>query len=332
MSQPDELAWASPELKERIQRDPLAVLSERGINVPDSLPPNIIQEFLRVAWLLWVDGTVTPLNQFFIDPLDAGLLFGRGVWESTKTVNGSPWLWGLHLDRMKKSAALLGIDLAADRLPDEKTVREYVRSLTGQDVIIRLNATAGRPGHKGLVWMSAAPQPLAPESLRLRSLRNPVHKGQAYLTLKTFQYATRLQYGQLAFQSGFDTALLLDDAGNLQEAAHANIFVRFDDGWFTPTADGGLLPGTVRQYLLEQSPIPIREKVIPYPALKDAREVFLTNSNVGIVPVTQIDGQPFLIGDETRKLKNWLDPQVVTGVQYRFREQRPAPANPSDLK
>ena len=34
MSQPDELAWASPELKDRIQRDPVAVLKDRGINVP----------------------------------------------------------------------------------------------------------------------------------------------------------------------------------------------------------------------------------------------------------------------------------------------------------
>lgn len=322
MSQPDELAWANPELKEQIRRDPLAVLKDRGINVPEQIPPNIIQEFIRVAWLLWVDGQVIPLDRFYIDPLDAGLLFGRGVWESTKTINGVPWLWAMHLDRMLKSAALLGIDLSLDRLPDEKTVRDFVRSLTSQDVVIRLNATAGRPGRRGIVWMSAAIQPIAPESLRLQSLRNPVTKGQAYLTLKTFQYATRLQIGQLAHQSGFDTALLLDDAGNLLEAAHANIFVRLPDGWFTPTADGGLLPGTVRQLLLDRSPIPVRERVIPYDALKTAQEVFVTNSNVGIVPVAQIDGQPFAIGEETQRLMRWISPQIVSGVQYRFRETR----------
>lgn len=322
MSQPDELAWANPQLKEQILRDPLAVLKDRGINVPEQLPPNIVQEFIRVAWLLWVDGRVVPLDKFFIDPSDAGLLFGRGVWESTKTVNGVPWLWAMHVDRMKKTAAILGIDLAPERLPDEKAVRDYVRSLTSQDVTVRLNATAGRPGKPGIVWMSAAVQPLAPESLRLQSMRNPVLKGQAYLTLKTFQYATRLQIGQLAHKSGFDTALLLDEAGNLMEAAHANIFVRFADGWFTPTADGGLLPGTVRQYLLERSPLTVRERVIPYGSLKDASEVFLTNSNVGIVPVSQIDGQPFAVGEETKRLMQWLEPQVATGVQYRFREQR----------
>ncbi len=322
MSQPDELAWANPQLKAQIQTDPLAVLKNRGINVPEQLPPNIIQEFIRVAWLLWIEGKIVPLDKFYIDPLDAGLLFGRGVWESTKTVNGVPWLWAMHLDRIKKTAALLGIDLAPERLPDEKTVRDYVRHLTSQDVTIRLNATAGRPGKPGMVWMAASIQPIAPDSLRLQSMRNPVLKGQAYLTLKTFQYATRLQIGQLAHKSGFDTALLLDDAGNLLEAAHANIFLRFADGWFTPTADGGLLPGTVRQYLLDRSPIPVRERVISYDALKGASEVFLTNSNVGIVPVSQIDGQPFAVGEETKRLMVWLEPQVATGVQYRFREVR----------
>ncbi|MBX3401289.1 MAG: aminotransferase class IV [Gemmataceae bacterium] len=325
MSPTDDLAWANPELRELIRRDPVAVLKDRGLNVPEQLPTNILQEFVRVCWLLWVDGKIVPIDRFQIDPLDAGLLFGRGVWESTKTINGTPWLWAFHLDRIKKSADILGIDLAPERLPDEKTVRDYVRSLTSQDVIVRLNATAGRPGRTGLVWMSAAVQPVAPESLRLQSFRNPVTKGQATLTLKTFQYATRLQIGQLAYQSGFDTALLLDEAGNVQESSHANIFVRLADGWFTPTADGGLLPGTVRQFLLNQSPLPMRERVIPYDALKEASEVFLTNSNVGIVPVTQIDGTPFAIGDETKRLMAWISPQIVSGTQYRFREQRTPP-------
>ena len=273
-----------------------------------------------------MDGTVVPLDRFHIDPQDAGLLFGQGVWESTKTVNGTPWLWPFHLDRMKKSAELLGIALAPERLPDEKTVRDFVRSLTTQDVLVRLNATAGRPGHTGLVWMSLSVQPIAPESLRLQTFRNPVAKGQATLTLKTFQYATRLQLGQLAHRSGFDTALLLDDAGNIQEAAHANIFLRLADGWFTPAADGGLLPGTVRQLLLNRSPIPVRERVLPYTAIQEASEVFVTNSNVGIVPITQIDGQPFAVGEETKRLMAWVSPLVTSGVQYRFRQQRVPPS------
>lgn len=314
----DDLWWASPELKQQLLRDPAAVLKDRGISVPAELPRSIVQEFVRVVFLLWVEGRIVPLDRFAIDPSDEGLLFGRGVWESTRTIDGLPWLWPSHLDRLRRTAEQLYIDVAPERLPDAQQVRDYVRALTGQDVVIRLNVTAGRPGHTGIVWMSAAPQPYPSASIRLQTCRSPVQKGQPYLTMKTFQYATRLRIGQQAAHAGFDSALLLDDDGNLLEAAHANLFVRLEDGWATPTADGGLLPGTVRQHLLEHAPLPVREQKIPYTLLGQIQEAFVTNSNVGIVPVSQIDGYTFPMGTETLSLMRWLEPPAPPGMQYRF--------------
>jgi branched-subunit amino acid aminotransferase/4-amino-4-deoxychorismate lyase len=322
---PDELWWASPPLRQQMLTDAAAVLKDRGIDVPADLPLSVVHEFVRVVYLLWVEGRIVPLDQFYIDPADEGLLFGRGVWESTRTVGGTPWLWTSHLDRLRRTAELLYIDAAPERLPDVEEVRAYVRALTTQDLVVRLNVTAGRPGKTGLVWMSAAPQPYTPPSVRLRSCRNPVQKGQAYLTLKTFQYATRLRIGQQATAGGFDTALLLDADGNLLEAAHANIFARLPEGWATPAADGGLLPGTVRQYLLEWAPVPIREQTIPYARLGDIAEAFVTNSNTGIVPVAQIDGRTLPIGSETVNLARWLEPPPAPGTQYRFVERRGTP-------
>jgi branched-chain amino acid aminotransferase len=318
---PDDLWWANPQLKQQLLSDPAAVLKDRGINVPADLPLPIVHELVRVVSLLWVDGRIVPLDQFYIDPSDEGLLFGRGAWESTRTLGGVPWLWPLHLDRLKRTIELLCLEVTPERLPDGNQVSEYVRALTAHDVVIRLNVTAGRPGKTGMVWMSAAALPYTPASLRLRTWRNPVAKGQAYLTLKTFQYATRLRIGQQAATEGFDTALLLDAEGNLLEAAHANIFVRLPDGWATPTADGGLLPGTVRQHLLTRAPIPIREQTIPQTLLGDVREAFATNSNAGIVPVTQIDAYTFPVGSDTSALIRWLLPPPAPGSQYRFVER-----------
>jgi branched-subunit amino acid aminotransferase/4-amino-4-deoxychorismate lyase len=311
----EDWSWSSPALRQQLLTDPAAALKDRGINVSPDLPLEVVQEFVRIAFLLWVDGLVVPLDRFYIDPSDEGLLFGRGAWESTRTVAGVPWLWPLHLDRLWRTAELLGIDVTPGRLPDGKQVSAYVRALTSQDVTVRLNVTAGRPGRSGVVWMSAALRPAPVASLRLRMCPSPVQKGQAYLTLKTFQYATRLRLGQQAAQAGFDTALLLDAEDNLLEAAHANLFVRLPDCWATPTADGGLLPGTVRHFLLERSPLPIRERTIPRGLLAQVQEAFVTNSNVGIVPVTQVDEQRFPIGDETQTLMRWLLPPAP-GKQY----------------
>jgi branched-subunit amino acid aminotransferase/4-amino-4-deoxychorismate lyase len=304
----DELWWAEPSLKARLLRDPVTVLAERGVHLPAGLPLPVVHGVVRLTFLLWVDGKVVALEKFHIDPFDEGLLFGRGLWESTRTIGGVPWLWSEHLDRLRRTAALLDVAVAPERLPDSRQVSEFVRMLTAQDVVVRLNVTAGRPGKAaGLVWMSAALPPVPHASVRLQSRRTPVLKEQPYLAWKTFQYAERLRTGRLAVEAGFDSALMLDPNDNVLEAAHANIFVRLPDMWATPAVDGMLfLPGTVRRRLLEKAPVPITEQTIPYAALASVREAFLTNSNVGIVPVTQIDQHAFPIGQDTLSLSRWL--------------------------
>jgi len=302
-------AWANPQRGPSVPRDPAAVLKEYGINLPPGCPPRVAEEVVRIVSLVWQDGKIIPREQFFIDPSDEGLLFGRGLWECTRTYSGVPWLWPAHLDRLRRTAALLEIDVAPERLPDSRTVGEFVRALTAMDVVVRLNVTAGRPGRPGVVWMSARLPETPMASVRLQTCRSPVPKGQPYLAWKTFQYSSRLQAGKQAQHAGFDSALLLDAEDSLLEAAHANVFVRLPDGWATPPADdGGLLPGTVRQYLLEHAPLPMRERTIPRVLLTEVREAFLSNSNVGIVPVVQIDEWTFPVGNETLELLRWLHP------------------------
>jgi branched-subunit amino acid aminotransferase/4-amino-4-deoxychorismate lyase len=301
--------WGDPR-NQPVARDPAVVLKEHGIDVPVDCPPRAVDDLVRMVSLLWLNGKIVPREQFYVDPSDQGLLFGRGLWECTRTFGGVPWLWPLHLDRLLRTAALLEIDVAPERLPDGKQVNAFVRALTAMKVLVRLNVTASRPGKAGVVWMTAVLPPAPTASIRLQSCPSPVPAGQPYLAWKTFQYGARLRAGQQARQAGFDNALLLDTDGNLLEAAHANLFVRLRNGWATPAGDGNaLLPGTVRRYLVENAPLPIREQTISYARLGEVREAFLTNSNVGIVPVVQIDQTALPIGRETLGLARWLLPE-----------------------
>jgi branched-subunit amino acid aminotransferase/4-amino-4-deoxychorismate lyase len=310
---PDDYWWADPHLKQRLRADPLAVLKDRGVNLPPGVPPEFIPEVVRITSLLWVNGRVIPRELFYIDPFDDGLLFGKGLWESTRTVGGMPWLWPLHIDRLLKSAPLCDMQIVPERLPDAKQVFEFVRSLTGQDVIVRLNVTSGRPGKSGLVWMSASLRPAPITSFRLKTLPNPVPKDQPFLLWKTFQYATRLNLTGQAVAAGFDSGLLVDPDGNIQEAVHASFFARFPEGWVTPPVDAGLLPGTVRQHLLAKSPVPIKERPIALSKLPAASELFVTNSNVGVVPVTQVDDRKYPVGPETHQLIAFVPPVSARG-------------------
>lgn len=311
----DNFAWADPALRQQLERDPLGFLRERGLNVPADLPLHVAHECVRIISLLWVDGRIVPFNQFHIDPWDEGLLFGRGLWESTRTRNGVPWLWPLHLDRLIRTAKILDIPLDAARLPDTNQAAAYVRSLGPQDVVLRLNVTAGRPGRYGMIWMSANLRPMPKESVRLKTQISRIDPKEQYQVWKTFQYAGRLRTSQQAFEGGFDTALMLSAEGNLLEASHANIFLKLPEGWVTPSRESGVfLPGTLRQLLLDEAPIKFAEIVISKTRLSEATEVFVTNSNVGIVPVTQIDEMSYTIGPDTKSLMAWLDPKGGVSV------------------
>jgi branched-subunit amino acid aminotransferase/4-amino-4-deoxychorismate lyase len=321
----DNLWWASEPLRARIIAEPEAVLKERGLTPAPEMTSGTLLEYVMLTHLLWIDNQLVSIEDFRIDPSDEGLLLGKGVWESTKTIDHVPWLWEMHLERMLQSAKVLGIRLNEDQLPTTEQVTEYASAINQDDVLIRLNATAGRPGAPGMVWMSASPLPKYPDEVRLRTVKNPVRKGQPYLLLKTFNYAARLQVGQAATADGYDSALMLDDDDNILEAAHANIFIRYPDGWATPVADGGFLPGTLRQVILDRGPMPVSAKVLPIASLATAREVFVTNSNAGIVPVTAIDGYRFRAGPETQALQAWLNSAGVSRSRYVFS----APARPA---
>ncbi|MFO0936049.1 MAG: aminotransferase class IV [Gemmataceae bacterium] len=308
----DEFWWADPALKQRLVSDPVGVLKERGINVDGNFPLAAIHDLIRLTSLIWKDGRIVRADQFLIDPFDEGLLFGRGVWESTRTFGGHPWLWPIHLDRLKQTATLLGFEVAPERLPDAAAVTQFVRILTAQDVVIRLNVSAGRQGKPGTVWMSCSLMPAPIESYKLATGQNPVSMPSPYLIGKTFHYASRMFGAKPAWQNGFDSVLWYDANHNLLESAHANIFLRMPEGWVTPSVESGLfLPGTVRHQLLKNPVLPIKEAVIPVSRIAEAQEVFVTNSNVGIVPVVLIDKQSYPIGPETAQLKDWLMPKKV---------------------
>jgi branched-subunit amino acid aminotransferase/4-amino-4-deoxychorismate lyase len=304
--------WADPALKHRLQLDARQVCADYGVTLPAETPQHIVHDVVRIVSLLWVDGQIVPREHFKIDCADEGLLFGRGVWESTRTIDRVPWLWPLHMDRFVRTAQLLDMPLDPARVPTEGQVADYVKRVCQTDVLIRLNATAGRPGKPGVVWMSLGVRPYPKKTYTLQSCPTAVRRDQAYLIWKTFQYASRVRIGQLAQKAGYDSALMLDEFGNVLEAAHANIFFKMPEGWVTPSPESGLfLPGTVRQHLLRQAPVKVVERPVHKTELAKATEVFVTNSNVGLVPVVRIDGQEYGVGDATRDLRRWLQPDAA---------------------
>src|SRR4029450_9604220 len=61
--------------------------------------------------------TVTFNGPFFaqgpppISVFDHGFLYGEGIYETLRTYNGQPFLFDRHMTRLRKSAAMLALDV-----------------------------------------------------------------------------------------------------------------------------------------------------------------------------------------------------------------------------
>ena len=81
----------------------------------------------------------------------------------------------------------------------------------------------------------------------------------------------------------FDT-LFFDAAGWLSEGARSNVFVQLDGRWFTPPADGKLLPGLMRARLLTDPQLCASERPIHRNELANAGKLLLCNALRGVMP------------------------------------------------
>jgi para-aminobenzoate synthetase/4-amino-4-deoxychorismate lyase len=79
-----------------------------------------------------------------------------------------------------------------------------------------------------------------------------------------------------ADEKGFDEVIFFNERNELTEGAISNIFLRYDQQWFTPPVASGLLPGIWREKMMRE--LNAVERVTYSEYLKDADEIILGNS------------------------------------------------------
>lgn len=66
--------------------------------------------------IVFLNGEYLNADEAKISIFDHGFLYGDGVYETLRTYNGKIWQPQKHLNRLKKSAKLIGIDLPAKQM------------------------------------------------------------------------------------------------------------------------------------------------------------------------------------------------------------------------
>jgi 4-amino-4-deoxychorismate lyase len=177
----------------------------------------------------------------------------------------------LHIARMARTAAELGYRFDAEIAV---SLLQGVASPMPSRCRLCLSCS-------GLTLSTSVLSP-SPPLWRIGIATTRINSADPWLGHKT---TNRRLYDQTraALPAGQDEQLFLNERGELCEGTITNLFVTLADGTkVTPPLTSGLLPGILRQTLLEQGHI---ERVLTLSDLHQAREIFMGNALRGLIPV-----------------------------------------------
>lgn len=109
--------------------------------------------------------------------------------------------------------------------------------------------------------------------------------------IKSLSYNENLYEYNKANKEGFNEVIFLNIYDNIAEGATSNIFIIKDKKIYTPKISDGILPGVVRNWVIEN--FKVCEKHLNKKDLYSADEVFITNSVLGIMKVVQFEEKKY---------------------------------------
>jgi branched-chain amino acid aminotransferase len=250
--------------------------------------------------MIWVKGEIVPDDALKISVLDRTFEHGLGLFETFRTWNGHATLLARHLARLRDSAARLGLPLDDGALPDDEAVARLRQSEAIEgDSVLRVTLSGGTSEEGvSVVWMRSRPLPgpHPKEGVALIPCWGVTDPADPFTRHKSLNYWSR----RLAQESGSGEesheAILVDRDGHVWEGARTNLFVVRRDVLLTPGLAGPLVPGIMRQVILERAEhlgLSHREENLTLDSLRTASEVFLTNSVRGIIPAASLEGRKF---------------------------------------
>jgi branched-chain amino acid aminotransferase len=274
-----------------------------------------------------INGSLQSADAPAIAPLNRGFLYGDAIYEVWRTYDGTLFAWQEHWDRLLRSASALYF-----RLPfsDDEIRREIGRTVgafreaTGfaGEVYVRLQVTRGA-GAIGLdtaladrcdfvVLVQRLSLPSAGDLARGLTLSVATGlRRNARDTLnpawKTGNYLNNLLCLREARARGADEVVILNQAGEITEAAVSNlVFVR-DGILITPPLSAGILEGITRHLVLTEvaaaAGVGVREERLTPEMLASMQECFLLSTTRDVMPVRAIDSVNFAVGEGTVAMK-----------------------------
>jgi branched-chain amino acid aminotransferase len=293
--------------------------------------------------LVSLDGRLLSPEQAAVPVFDRGFLYGDSVYEVVRTYGGAPFALGRHLERLRGSAARIGLKIP-EAAQLEAELQRTLAAAGNAESYARIIVTRGE-GKFGLspqlsderrVVIIVKPLELPPAEQYARGLKLAVvgvrRNSPRSLdpAAKTGNYLNSMLALAEAHRLGCDDGVMLDLFGRVTELSTSNIFFVKDRIVVTPALGLGLLEGVTRGIAIELARAHgyiVQEALHGPEALAAADEVFITSTMREVMPVTRLvfsggsglPGEVFELVPEERAVGSGEPGPVARALREAFR-------------
>jgi len=261
--------------------------------------------------LAYLNGQFLPRSTTTISVEDRGFVFGDGVYEVWRVVNGRLFESERHLARLEfglgelrirlpEQLSLSAVEQIADRLLRES-------SLTTGEATFYMEVTRGAAPRAHQFPAANTPPTVYATVNRLNPPEDLRARGASAITIpdirwlrcdiKTIQLLPNVLAKQAAAEKGAVDALMIRD-GVVTEGSHANVVGVLDGTIRTHPTNHLVLPGITRAIVLDiarHAGIPVSEEPIAEREIPRLEELFLVGTTTDVMPIVRVDDRP--VGD-----------------------------------
>jgi len=282
--------------------------------------------------IVYVNGGFVPRAEARVSVEDRGFVFGDGVYEVLRAINGRLFASRFHNDRLRRSLEGIRIALPAGETPERFT--ELGKQLLKENGLLQGEATLYMQVTRGAatrihnfppsdvlpsIYISAAAfTPYRELALSGASVISHPDLRWGRCDLKTINLLPNVLASQAAKERGAFEAMLIRN-GVITEGSKTNFFGVVHGTLRTHPCDTHILPGITRSVLrdlarelnVEFEETPIRVDEIP-----QLTELFLTGTTTDVMPVVTLDDKPVgkgKPGELTKKLQLVLAESLASG-------------------
>lgn len=255
--------------------------------------------------VLWLNNGLVELSQARVSPLDRGLLYGDGIFETIRSQDGNPLFLAGHLARLAASARELnlGLDPAlnlGEIMGQVCQANGLAQGLAKVKIVLTRGVGGGlglpAPDKPTLMVMAEAYTPPTPAQYAAGWRLKLVTQGYAppLARHKSLNYLFFLAAKQAAATAGATEPVLLDPQGRVTETATGALIYRLADRWHAPKS-AFKLPSTMLaevEGLLKKAGEQVTPRQTTPQDLAASQTIWVLNSLMGVMPATWFEGNP----------------------------------------